>query len=294
MKAGPGTVGQDGHMKVVAVAGAKGGIGKTATAVNLAMLSSQAGFRTLLWDLDPQGAATHCYRAKAKVKGSGETRDKVRGGLDREIKDKAGPIKEIRAKDSGEIKVKDLTKAKDSTRDKVGAAKEIKDLTQTKEIKDLTQTKEIKDLIPIKAKGLIQTKEIKDLILIKETRGLILIKEIRDLTQTKVKGLIQIKAKDGAIKDLIKVTKVSTRTDNTGAKTHISIKTQTGAQAASRVCPAGKTNSIATFLQSSSVVTAGNAEVQECGSTTECKSPVAHATRDKAFVLSAMVEASIS
>ncbi|MFM7068513.1 MAG: ParA family protein [Actinomycetes bacterium] len=56
-------------MKVVAVAGAKGGIGKTAAAVNLALLSSTCGYRTLLWDLDPQGAATHCYRAKAKVKG---------------------------------------------------------------------------------------------------------------------------------------------------------------------------------------------------------------------------------
>jgi len=56
-------------MKVVAVAGAKGGIGKTAAAVNLAALSALCGYRTLLWDLDPQGAATHCYRAKAKVKG---------------------------------------------------------------------------------------------------------------------------------------------------------------------------------------------------------------------------------
>ncbi len=56
-------------MRVVAVAGAKGGVGKTALAVNLAMLSSRAGNRTLLWDLDPQAAATHCYRLKAKVKG---------------------------------------------------------------------------------------------------------------------------------------------------------------------------------------------------------------------------------
>jgi chromosome partitioning protein len=60
-------------MRVVAVAGAKGGVGKTAAAVNLAMLSAEAGFRTLLWDLDPQGAATHCYRARARVKG-GATR----------------------------------------------------------------------------------------------------------------------------------------------------------------------------------------------------------------------------
>ena len=56
-------------MRVVAVAGAKGGVGKTAAAVNLAMLASAAGYRTLLWDLDPQGAATHCYRARARVKG---------------------------------------------------------------------------------------------------------------------------------------------------------------------------------------------------------------------------------
>ncbi len=60
-------------MQVVAVAGAKGGVGKTAAAVNLAFLSATSGHRTLLWDLDPQGAATHCYRARAKVKG-GATR----------------------------------------------------------------------------------------------------------------------------------------------------------------------------------------------------------------------------
>lgn len=56
-------------MRVVAVAGAKGGVGKTATAVNLAKLAADVGYRTLLWDLDPQGAATHCYRARARVKG---------------------------------------------------------------------------------------------------------------------------------------------------------------------------------------------------------------------------------
>lgn len=56
-------------MRVIGVAGAKGGVGKTALAVNLAMLSAKAGYRTLLWDLDPQAAATHCYNLKAKVKG---------------------------------------------------------------------------------------------------------------------------------------------------------------------------------------------------------------------------------
>ncbi len=56
-------------MKVVSVVGAKGGVGKTAAAVNLAKFAADSGFRTLLWDLDPQGAATHCYRARARVKG---------------------------------------------------------------------------------------------------------------------------------------------------------------------------------------------------------------------------------
>jgi cellulose biosynthesis protein BcsQ len=45
-------------MKTVAVYNLKGGVGKTAAAVNLAYLASQSGLRTLLWDLDPQGAAS--------------------------------------------------------------------------------------------------------------------------------------------------------------------------------------------------------------------------------------------
>lgn len=73
-------------MRVVAVAGAKGGVGKTATAVNLAMLSSAAGYRTLLWDLDPQGAATHCYRARARVKGGATRLLGGKRGLDSSIR----------------------------------------------------------------------------------------------------------------------------------------------------------------------------------------------------------------
>lgn len=56
-------------MRTIAVYNIKGGVGKTATAVNLAHLSSVAGARTLIWDLDPQGAATFYFRVKPKIRG---------------------------------------------------------------------------------------------------------------------------------------------------------------------------------------------------------------------------------
>ena len=56
-------------MKILATYNIKGGVGKTAAAVNLAYLAAREGFRTLLWDLDPQGAASFYFRIKPKVKG---------------------------------------------------------------------------------------------------------------------------------------------------------------------------------------------------------------------------------
>ncbi|WP_319777912.1 ParA family protein [Maridesulfovibrio sp.] len=45
-------------MKSIACYNMKGGVGKTSSAVNFAYLSAQNGLRTIIWDLDPQGAAT--------------------------------------------------------------------------------------------------------------------------------------------------------------------------------------------------------------------------------------------
>jgi cellulose biosynthesis protein BcsQ len=56
---------------VLATYNIKGGVGKTSAAVNLAYLASRDGARTLLWDLDPQGASTYLFRVRAKVRGGG-------------------------------------------------------------------------------------------------------------------------------------------------------------------------------------------------------------------------------
>lgn len=55
-------------MKVIACYSNKGGVGKTATAVNLAHAFATAGRRTLLCDLDPQGASGFYFRVKPSKK----------------------------------------------------------------------------------------------------------------------------------------------------------------------------------------------------------------------------------
>ena len=56
-------------MKTVALFSIKGGVGKTSAAVNLAHLAARGGARTLLWDLDPQGAASFYLRIRPKLAG---------------------------------------------------------------------------------------------------------------------------------------------------------------------------------------------------------------------------------
>lgn len=51
-------------MKTLAVYSVKGGVGKTASSVNLAYLAARDGLRTLLWDLDPQAASTFYLRVR--------------------------------------------------------------------------------------------------------------------------------------------------------------------------------------------------------------------------------------
>lgn len=55
-------------MKILACYSNKGGVGKTAAAVNLAYAFAQSGKRTLLCDLDPQGAASFYFRVKPAKK----------------------------------------------------------------------------------------------------------------------------------------------------------------------------------------------------------------------------------
>lgn len=54
----------EGAMKIIAVTNIKGGVGKTTTAVNLSYLCAADFGATVLWDLDPQGAATYILKGE--------------------------------------------------------------------------------------------------------------------------------------------------------------------------------------------------------------------------------------
>ena len=73
-------------MKIFATYHIKGGVGKTATAVNLSHLAAREGYRVLLWDLDAQGAATFLFRVRPRVKGGGKGLIRGTRSIDNAIK----------------------------------------------------------------------------------------------------------------------------------------------------------------------------------------------------------------
>jgi chromosome partitioning protein len=73
-------------VKTYATYNIKGGVGKTSAAVNLAHLAARNGYHALLWDLDPQGAATYLFRVRPKVKGGSKALVRGTRALDDAIK----------------------------------------------------------------------------------------------------------------------------------------------------------------------------------------------------------------
>ena len=59
-------------MAIIAIYNIKGGVGKTATAVNLSYMSAATGNSSLLCDLDPQGSSSYYFRVKSKKKFSAD------------------------------------------------------------------------------------------------------------------------------------------------------------------------------------------------------------------------------
>ncbi len=73
-------------MKVLATFNITGGVGKTAAAVNLAYLAAEGARSTLLWDLDPQGAASFYFRIKNKIRGGSAAIVRKKQPLDELVK----------------------------------------------------------------------------------------------------------------------------------------------------------------------------------------------------------------
>lgn len=67
-------------MSVLTLYNTKGGVGKTSAAVNLAYAAARDGYRTLVWDLDPQAAASFYFRVRPRL--SGGSRKLVAGKID--------------------------------------------------------------------------------------------------------------------------------------------------------------------------------------------------------------------
>jgi len=73
-------------LRILALYSIKGGVGKTAAAVNLAYIAAEEGVRTILLDLDPQGSASYYFRMKPSKGFRGKNLLKAGKKLSRNIK----------------------------------------------------------------------------------------------------------------------------------------------------------------------------------------------------------------
>lgn len=73
-------------MTTLALYSNKGGVGKTAGAVNLAFLAARSGKSTLICDLDPQSSATFYFRVKPRLKRKARGLAKAGKNINRSIK----------------------------------------------------------------------------------------------------------------------------------------------------------------------------------------------------------------
>ena len=76
-------------MTTIAVYNIKGGVGKSATAVNLSYLAADEGAQTLICDLDPQSSASFYFRVKPKIK----------AGVNKILKNEKQALKSIKGTD---------------------------------------------------------------------------------------------------------------------------------------------------------------------------------------------------
>lgn len=73
-------------MTILALYSNKGGVGKTAAAVNLAYIAANSGHSTLICDIDPQSSTTFYFRVKPKLKRRARGFLKPSTHIDRSIK----------------------------------------------------------------------------------------------------------------------------------------------------------------------------------------------------------------
>jgi len=73
-------------MNIIALYNIKGCVGKTAAAVNLALLAAREEAATLICDIDPQGSATYYYRIRPEKKFGAKKLLKGYSEIDRQIK----------------------------------------------------------------------------------------------------------------------------------------------------------------------------------------------------------------